>query len=88
MSDYRIVQCFGTKRRRGKPDKPCRRKYQWTSIGGKDSHFGPRGAQACPHCGTIPFFAHPYNRYLNGEMTFEEASASMPEFEKGLEEKT
>lgn len=88
MSDHRVVQCFGTRHRRGKPDKPCRRRFGWTSVGSKDSHFGARGTQACPHCGTLPVFAHPYNQYLNGEITYEEAEAAMPEFEKSLEKKS
>ena len=85
MADQRVVQCFGTKRKKGQVDMPCRRRYIWTGIGGKDSHFGPRGAQACPHCGTSPVFNHPYNKYLDGTLTFEEAESAMPEYEAGLE---
>lgn len=81
MPDHRIVQCFGVKRRPHKPDKLCRRKFLWTARGTGKHHFGRRGTQACPHCGTMPDFTHPYNRYLAGYITFEEAKAMMPEWE-------
>lgn len=82
MSDNRLVQCFGTKRRPGKPDKPCRRRFVWTAEGAARYNFGRNGSQACPHCGTLPDFRHPYNRYLSGEITFEQAKEMMPEFEQ------
>lgn len=77
MSDRRIVQCFGIKRRPGKPDKPCRRRFLWTARGASSGNFGRKGAQACPHCGTMPDLAHPFNRLLNREITEEEARSSM-----------
>ena len=85
MSDRRLVQCFGTKRRPHKADKPCRRRYIWTGVGTGKHQFGSRGAQACPHCGTLPEHAHPYNKYLNGELTFEEAESAMPGFMAKIE---
>ncbi len=72
MADRRIVQCFGTLVRPRKPAKPCRRKYRW-SAKGASYNFGPKGVQACPHCGTMPDFKHPINRYWNGELTQEQA---------------
>lgn len=82
MSDYKVVQCFGKKIRKGKPTKECRKKFLWTAFGMGKTNFGRRGAQACPNCGTLPDFSHPYNMYLNGDLTFEEAAAKMPDFEK------
>jgi hypothetical protein len=49
-------------------------------------HFGSKGVQACPHCGTIPDFKHPFNRYLVGDLSEEEAQAMMPDYIKTLEE--
>lgn len=84
MSDYRIVQCFGTKRRPKKEDKPCRRRYLWVAGGASAGNFGRKGAQACPHCGTFPDFRHPFNRYLSGEISEEQAKEMMPEYLKEL----
>ena len=83
MSDRRIVQCFGTKRKPHKPDKECRRKYVWTARG-ISGNFGGKGVQACPHCGTMPDFRHPYNKYLNVDISYEEAAAGMPEYKEKL----
>jgi hypothetical protein len=44
------------------------------------NQFGGRGVQACPYCGTMPQFGHPYNRYLDGQITEEEAEAAMPDY--------
>ena len=79
MLDYRIVQCFGVKRRPGKETKLCRRSYKWTAVG-LAGNFGGKGVQACPYCGTMPDFEHPYNRYLAGQLNEEEAKAAMPEY--------
>jgi hypothetical protein len=79
MGDRRIVQCFGTKKRPGKPDKDCRRKFLWTARG-SSGNFGSKGIQNCPHCGTMPDFQHPFNQYLNGEITHEQAEAAMPAY--------
>lgn len=84
MGDRRIVQCFGIKRKPGKPDKACGRKFLWTARGASSGNFGSKGTQACPHCGTLPDFQHPFNRYLNRELTYEEAEAAMPEYRKKL----
>ena len=80
MADVRLVQCFGLKRRPHKEDKICRRRFMWTAAAGGKHHFGRRGTQACPHCGCMPNLAHPYNRYLGGELTMDEAEAAMPGF--------
>lgn len=80
MSDHRIVQCFGTKRRPHKEDRPCRRRFLWTARGNGKTQFGRRGTQACPHCGTMPDFRHPFNRYLAGEIDEAEAKSMMPEY--------
>lgn len=80
MSDHRIVQCFGVKKRPGQPKKLCRRKFVWSAKGATEHRFGGNGTQACPHCGTLPDLAHPYNRFLNGELTVEEAKAKMPDY--------
>ena len=85
MADYRIVQCFGTKRRPHKQDKECRRRFLWTSKAAGGTNFGRRGTQACPHCGNLPNFTHPYNRYLAGELTMDEAEAAMPGFREQFE---
>ena len=85
MSDVRIVQCFGTKRRQHKEDKSCRRRFMWTAFGNGKTQFGRRGTQACPHCGTLPDFTHPFNRYLSGEIEEAEAKAMMPDFIEKLE---
>ncbi|RLA59316.1 MAG: hypothetical protein DRQ89_14255 [Epsilonproteobacteria bacterium] len=87
MSDSRVVQCFGTLRRPQKEAKPCRRRFVWSSAGAKESHFGRRGAQACPHCGTMPDFRHPMNRMLSGEVDPEQAAALMPAYLEELAEK-
>ena len=81
MSDQRIVQCFGIKRRPRTKAKLCRRKFLWTAAGIGKNHFGRKGTQACPHCGTLPDFSHPYNKYLNGELSFEEAKSAMTDYE-------
>lgn len=80
MSDHRVVQCFGVKRRPGKPDQICRQKFLWSAKGATSGRFGSKGIQACPNCGTLPDFRHPYNRYLNREMTLAEAEAAMPAY--------
>jgi hypothetical protein len=80
MSDHKLVQCFGTKRRPHKQDKPCRRRFMWTARAGGKHQFGRKGTQACPHCGTLPDLGHPFNRYLNGEISEEEAQAMMPAY--------
>jgi hypothetical protein len=82
MSDYRIVQCFGTKKRPRKPEEVCRQRYLWGAIGATSGNFGRKGAQACPNCGTMPEFAHPLNRFLGQEISLEEAEQSMEEYNK------
>ena len=84
MADYKIVQCFGVKRRPHKAAKYCRRRYLWTA-GALVNRFGGRGVQACPYCGTLPDFRHPYNRHLAGEFSEEEAADMMPDYLKLLE---
>lgn len=84
MADRRIVQCFGIKRRPHKADKVCGRKFVWTASGASSGNFGGKGTQACPNCGTLPDFQHPYNRYLNQEISYEQADADMPEYRKKL----
>ena len=84
MGTHRIVQCFGTEVRPRKPTRPCRRKFLWTARGSSRGNFGSKGVQACPHCGTMPDFQHPFNIYLNREMTYEEAEAAMPAYRKKL----
>lgn len=71
--DRRVVQCFGVKRRPRKQAKECRKQYLWIASGSSSGNFGRKGPQACPSCGTIPDFTHPINRYLNQELTQEEA---------------
>ena len=83
MADRRIVQCFGVKRRPRKADKVCGRRFLWTARGAS-GNFGGKGSQACPHCGNLPDFQHPFNRHLNGEMTYEEAAAAMPAYKEKL----
>ncbi len=68
MSERRIVQCFGTLVRPGKPARPCRNRYLWIAKG-VSGGFGRKGPQACPNCGTLPNHAHPTNQMLNGEIT-------------------
>lgn len=85
MADHRIVQCFGTKVRPHKEAKPCRRRFLWTSKAGGQTRFGRRGCQACPHCGTLPDLSHPFNRYLDGELSEERAKEMMPGFIEQLE---
>lgn len=80
MSDRRIVQCFGVKKRPGKADKDCQRRFLWTARGASSGNFGSNGTQACPHCGTLPDFQHPFNQYLNGEINHEQAEAAMPAY--------
>jgi len=75
MATHRIVQCFGTKVRPRKPAKPCRKKFLWTAKGSSAGNFGRKGIQACPSCGNLPEFQHPINRYLNNELTGDEAKA-------------
>jgi len=81
VSDHRVVQCFGVKKRPRKAAEACRKKYLWIARGAS-GNFGRKGAQACPNCGTSPDFTHPFNRYLNREITHEEAVAAMPEYTK------
>ena len=89
MGDRRIVQCFGVKRRPRKAEKICRRKYLWTARGSSAGNFGSKGIQACPHCGTMPDFQHPINRYLNGDLAQEEAQAILKEdYDKSWLKKT
>ena len=85
MSDYRLVQCFGVKKKPKKPDKLCRRRYIWTARDAGQYNFGSRGAHVCPYCGTAPDFRHPFNKYLDGKISEEEAQAKMPEYLKLLE---
>jgi len=80
MPDRRIVQCFGVKRRPGKEAKLCRRRFLWTARGASSGNFGGKGVQACPYCGTMPDFKHPYNKFLGGSITEEEAKAEMPAY--------
>ncbi len=77
MSDNRIVQCVGNKVRPHKQTKTCRKKFLWTAKGSSAGNFGRKGAQACPSCGTLPDLAHPINRYLNNEITGEEAKETL-----------
>ncbi len=72
MSDRRVVQCFGTKRRPRKQDKSCHARFLWTAAG-LSGNFGSKGTQACPKCGTLPAFSHPVNRWLNQEISEDEA---------------
>lgn len=72
MSDYRVVQCFGTKRRPRKPEQICRERYLWIAVG-THGNFGRRGTHTCPNCGNLPDFTHPINRMLGGEISSEEA---------------
>ena len=83
MADRRIVQCFGVKKRPHKEDKVCGRRFIWTARGAS-GNFGSKGAQACPHCGNLPDFQHPFNRFLHGEITFEQAEADMPAYREKL----
>lgn len=87
MSDYRVVQCFGVKKRPRKPEEACRKRYLWIARGASSGNFGRKGAQACPNCGTLPDFDHPYNRFLMGFITEEQAKAEMPEYTKSLQDK-
>lgn len=82
MSDYRIVQCFGIKRRPHKPDEQCRNRYLWIASGASAGNFGRKGTQACPNCGTLPEFRHPLNQALGGDITMERAEELMPEYIK------
>ncbi len=79
MADHRLVQCFGVKVRPRKETKVCRRRYLWTAKG-LAGNFGGKGVQACPYCGTMPDFQHPYNRFLSGAATEEQAKAEMPAY--------
>ncbi len=84
MSDRRIVHCFGIRRRPHKEAKVCKKgDYLWTASG-ISGNFGSKGVQACPSCGTPPDFSHPYNKYLQGDMTYDEATTLMPEYRKKL----
>ncbi len=85
MSDVRVVQCFGVKKRPHKEEKQCRKRYMWIARGASAHKFGRKGAQACPNCGTPPDFTHPYNRYLSGELDDVQAQALMPDFIAKLE---
>jgi len=82
--DRRIVQCFGIKKRPHKEDKVCKKLWRWTSRGASQGNFGGNGVQACPNCGTLADFQHPYNQYLANLITYEEAAAAMPEFREEL----
>lgn len=93
MSDYRVVQCFGIKQRPRKPAQICRNRYLWVARGASQGNFGRKGAQACPNCGSQPDFQHPYNRYLNRELSLDEAEAAMGAYremkeKEAAEEKT
>ncbi len=79
MSDSRVVQCFGVKRRPRKADKTCRRQYLWIARGASAGNFGRKGVQACPHCGTQPDFRHPINKYLAGTFSQEQAQKVLRE---------
>lgn len=85
MSDYRLVQCFGVKKQPHKPDKACRKRWMWTAAGANKYRFGSSGTTVCPNCGTAPDFRHPFNRYLDGEMSEAEAKAAMPDYIKLLQ---
>jgi hypothetical protein len=86
VGDRRVVQCFGTKRKPGKADKPCRKQWLWTARGA-NGNFGSKGCQNCPHCGTMPDFQHPFNQYLSGDLTHEQAEAAMPAYIEMLNSK-
>lgn len=80
MSDHRLVQCFGVKKQPRKPDEPCRKRWLWSAAGATKHRFGRNGTICCPNCGTSPDFRHPFNKYLNGEMSEEEAKSRMPDY--------
>ncbi len=80
MSDHRLVQCFGIKKRPKKPAKYCQVQYLWTAKGAAEGNFGRKGTQACPNCGTLPDFKHPINRYLNGELSQEQAETMLGDY--------
>ena len=84
MSDHRIVQCFGIKRRPHKEPKICKQRFAWTALGASQGNFGSKGVQACPNCGTLPDFTHPFNKYLNNDITYEQAEEEMPAYRKKL----
>lgn len=75
----RVVQCFGTLIRPSKAAKPCRKQYLWTARDSGANNFGRRGVQACPHCGTMPDFTHPVNKFLGGDITQEQAQKELAE---------
>ncbi len=77
MATHRLIQCVGNKVRPRKETKSCRKKYMWTAVGSSAGNFGRKGTQACPGCGTPPDFQHPINRYLNNEITGEEAQETL-----------
>ncbi len=81
--DRRLVQCFGIKVRPHKESKVCTKRFLWTAKGA-GRNFGGKGVQACPFCGTMPDFNHPFNKYLGGYITYEEAEKEMPDFRKKL----
>ena len=87
MSDRRVIQCFGIKRRPKKEAVPCRKRYMWIASAAS-RNFGRKGAQACPNCGTAPDFRHPLNRALNGEISEQEAIDLMPKYLEELENKS
>jgi hypothetical protein len=80
MSDYRIVKCFGIKRRPRKQDEVCRNRYVWSAGGATSGNFGRKGTQACPNCGNPPDFQHPLNMYYGGDISREEAEQRMPAY--------
>ena len=82
MGDRRRVQCFGVKRQPHKRDRECRKQYLWIAIGASAGNFGRKGAQACPNCGTPPDFRHPYNKFLDGQMEYDDAIVAMAEYEE------
>ena len=84
MGDRRIVQCFGVKRKPHKKDEVCGRQFLWTARGAASGHFGGNGTQACPNCGTLPDFSHPFNIYLDGTITYEKAEEMMPAYREKL----
>jgi len=85
--DRRIVQCFGIKKKPHKEDKVCMKKFLWTARGAASGHFGSNGAHACPNCGTLPDFQHPYNQFLAGLITYEKAAEMMPNFREELKKR-
>jgi len=57
----------------------------WTASA-LSHNFGGKGVQACPYCGTMPDFQHPFNRFLGGELSEEAARAAMPKYLERFED--